>query len=204
MKIIKRLSIIVTIIIIIGLLYTGYIIRGNVQQVVRYEDQVATAAEENGIPEYKELILAIIYAESKGRSADLMQSSESVYGQQAVIDNPQESIDYGVKFLAEAIQQNDEAGNDLWTAVQAYNYGLEYIRFVKENGGKNTVALSEEYSKEFLSPMLGNEDEETYPYYRLQSVFHNGGFLYKNGGNMFYADIVKMNQQLIKWFRWSL
>lgn len=200
MKIIRRLSIILISIIIIGFIYTGYKIRGNVQQVIKYEDQVAAAAEANGIAEYKELILAIIYTESKGRSADLMQSSESVYGQQAVIDDPQESIEYGVKFLAESIQKNKEAGNDLWTAVQAYNFGLEYIRFVQERGGKNTVALSEEYSKEFLSPLLGNNDGETYPYYRFQSVFHNGGFLYKNGGNMFYADIVKMNQQFIQWF----
>ncbi|MGL4697290.1 lysozyme family protein [Enterococcus larvae] len=200
MKIIRRLSIILISIIIIGFIYTGYKIRGNVQQVIKYEDQVAAAAEANGIAEYKELILAIIYTESKGRSADLMQSSESVYGQQAVIDDPQESIEYGVKFLAESIQKNKEAGNDLWTAVQAYNFGLEYIRFVQERGGKNTVALSEEYSKEFLSPLLGNSDGETYPYYRFQSVFHNGGFLYKNGGNMFYADIVKMNQQFIQWF----
>ncbi|MBP1045849.1 lysozyme family protein [Enterococcus sp. BWM-S5] len=200
MKIIRRLSIILISIIIIGFIYTGYKIRGNVQQVIKYEDQVAAAAEANGIAEYKELILAIIYTESKGRSADLMQSSESVYGQQAVIDDPQESIEYGVKFLAESIQKNKEAGNDLWTAVQAYNFGLEYIRFVQERGGKNTVALSEEYSKEFLSPLLGNSDGETYPYYRFQSVFHNGGFLYKNGGNMFYADIVKMNRQFIQWF----
>nr|WP_086347678.1 lysozyme family protein [Enterococcus sp. 9E7_DIV0242]OTP18720.1 hypothetical protein A5888_000534 [Enterococcus sp. 9E7_DIV0242] len=171
-----------------------------VQQVIKYDNQVTEAVEANGISEYKDTVLAIIYTESKGQAADLMQSSESVYGQQAVIDDPQESIAYGVKFLAEAIQQNKEAGNDLWTAVQAYNYGLEYIRFVQEHGGKNTLALSEEYSKEFLSPLLGNSDAETYPYYRLQSIFHNGGFLYKNGGNMFYADIVKMNQRFIKWF----
>ncbi|MGC6767670.1 lysozyme family protein [Enterococcus sp. LJL128] len=200
MKILKRAAIVILSLIVIISLYMGYKIRGNVQQVIRYESQVEAAAEENGIPEYKNLILAIIYTESKGRSADLMQSSESVYGQQEVIDDPIESIKYGVKFLAEAIQQNKEAGNDLWTAVQAYNFGLEYIRFVSQNGGRNTVALSEEYSKDFLSPLLGNDSGETYSYYRFQSIFHNGGFLYKNGGNMFYAEIVKMNQNFIKWF----
>lgn len=200
MKIIKKLGGIFLVLILISAVIMGYKIRANVQQVAKYEKQVELSAEQMGIPEYKELILAIIYTESKGRSVDLMQSSESVYGQQAMIDNPEESIDYGVKFLADAIQQNKEAGNDLWTAVQAYNFGLEYIRFVKDRGGKNTVALAEEYSREFLSPLLGNEDAETYPYYRLQSILHNGGFLYKNGGNMFYADIVKMNQNFINWF----
>ncbi|MCB5955974.1 lysozyme family protein [Enterococcus sp. CWB-B31] len=200
MKIIKKLGVFFLLLITITVILLGYKIRENVQQVAQYEEQVELAAEQMGIPEYKQLILAIIYTESKGRSVDLMQSSESVYGQQSVIDNPEESIEYGVKFLAEAIQQNREAGNDLWTAVQAYNYGLEYIRFVKERGGKNTMALSEEYSREFLSPLLGNENEETYRYYRLQSIIHNGGFLYRNGGNMFYADIVKMNQNFIHWF----
>ncbi|MBL1229574.1 lysozyme family protein [Enterococcus sp. BWB1-3] len=200
MKIIKKLGVFFLLLITITVIILGYKIRENVQQVAQYEEQVELAAEQMGIPEYKQLILAIIYTESKGRSVDLMQSSESVYGQQSVIDNPEESIEYGVKFLAEAIQQNREAGNDLWTAVQAYNYGLEYIRFVKERGGKNTMALSEEYSREFLSPLLGNENEETYRYYRLQSIIHNGGFLYRNGGNMFYADIVKMNQNFIHWF----
>ncbi|MCB5950735.1 lysozyme family protein [Enterococcus sp. BWT-B8] len=200
MKIIKKLGVFFLLLITITVIILGYKIRENVQQVAQYEEQVELAVEQMGIPEYKQLILAIIYTESKGRSVDLMQSSESVYGQQSVIDNPEESIEYGVKFLAEAIQQNREAGNDLWTAVQAYNYGLEYIRFVKERGGKNTMALSEEYSREFLSPLLGNENEETYRYYRLQSIIHNGGFLYRNGGNMFYADIVKMNQNFIHWF----
>ena len=32
-----------------------------------------------------------------------MQSSESVYGQQEVIETPEESIAHGVKFLAEAL-----------------------------------------------------------------------------------------------------
>ena len=80
-----------------------------------------------------------------------MQSSESVYGQQEVIETP-ESIAHGV--FAEALAKAKEAGCDEWTGVQAYNYGLDYIQFVKERGGKHTTELAEEYSREVLSPLL--------------------------------------------------
>ena len=51
-----------------------------------------------------------------------------------MIETPEESIAHGVKFLAEALAKA-KAGCDEWTGVQAYNYGLDYIQFVKERGG---------------------------------------------------------------------
>ncbi|MEG3033856.1 MAG: lysozyme family protein, partial [Enterococcus sp.] len=185
----------------IGLGYLGYQIRQNVQQVMTYADEVEQAVKVNNIPEYKNLVLAIIYTESKGQTEDLMQSSESAYGKRQMIGTTKESIDTGVAFLAQSITQANEAGCDIWTAVQAYNFGLDYIQFVKERGGKNSIRLAEEYSKEILSPLLGNDTQKTYRYYRPQALVYNGGFLYSNGGNMFYADIVKMNEQFIKWLK---
>ena len=55
--------------------------------------------------------------------------------------------------FAEALAKAKEAGCDEWTGVQAYNYGLDYIQFVKERGGKHTTELAEEYSREVLSPL---------------------------------------------------
>ena len=201
LKLIKRLVMCVFLLALIALLYFGYKVRENVKQVMKFEPLVTQEVENNNIKEYKDLVLAIIYTESKGKSDDLMQSSESAYGQQQMIGSPEESVAYGVNFLAQVIQQANEKNCDIWTAIQAYNFGLEYISFVQERGGKNTVALAEEYSKNVLSPLLGNENKQTYRYYRPQALLHNGGFLYSNGGNMFYADIVKMNQVFIQWFR---
>lgn len=201
MKIVKKLLFLFFLLLIIGLGYLGYQIRQNVQQVMTYEDEVEQAVKVNNIPEYKNLVLAIIYTESKGQTEDLMQSSESAYGKRQMIGTTKESIDTGVAFLAQSINQANEAGCDIWTAVQAYNFGLDYIQFVKERGGKNSIRLAEEYSKEILSPLLGNNDQKTYRYYRPQALVYNGGFLYSNGGNMFYADIVKMNEQFIKWLK---
>ena len=201
MKFLKRIILLLFLLLIVGLGYFGFKIRQNVKQVMIYEAEVEQAVKENNIPEYKNLVLAIIYTESKGRTEDLMQSSESAYGERQMIGTTKESIDTGVSFLAQSITQANEAGCDIWTAVQAYNFGLDYIQFVKERGGKNSIRLAEEYSKEILSPLLGNDNQKTYRYYRPQALVYNGGFLYNNGGNMFYADIVKMNEQFIKWLK---
>ena len=40
---------------------------------------------------------------------------------------------------------------DLWTAVQAYNFGTDYIDYVAKNGGENTLELAESYSKSAFS-----------------------------------------------------
>ncbi|WP_086444426.1 lysozyme family protein [Candidatus Enterococcus lemimoniae] len=201
MKIVKRLLLLFFLLLIIGLGYLGFKIRQNVQQVMTYESEVKQAVKANNIPEHKDLVLAIIYTESKGRTDDLMQSSESAYGKRQMIGTTKESIETGVAFLAQSIEKANEAGCDIWTAVQAYNFGLDYIEFVKERGGKNSIRIAEEYSKEVLSPILGNTNQKTYRYYRPQAVIYNGGYLYSNGGNMFYADLVKMNQQFIKWLK---
>ena len=58
--------------------------------------------------------------------------------------------------------------------------------------------LAEEYSREVLSPLLGNDQNTKYRYYRWQALVYNGGYLYQNGGNMFYAEIVKMNRWFIE------
>ncbi|MTD38845.1 transglycosylase SLT domain-containing protein [Erwinia sp. CPCC 100877] len=200
-KVFRRIIVFLLILLLLGAGYFGFKIRKNVQQVMTYEDLVVQEVEKNQIPEYKELVLAIIYTESKGRTNDLMQSSESAYGQQHMINDPKESIEIGVSFLAQAIAKANEAGCDIWTAVQAYNFGLDYINYIKERGGKNSIELAEQYSKQVLSPLLGNTTQKTYRYYRPQSVLYNGGFLYSNGGNMFYADLVKMNGQFIKWLK---
>lgn len=201
MKIVKRLLLLFFLLLIIGLGYLGFKIRQNVQQVMTYESEVKQAVKANNIPKHKDLVLAIIYTESKGRAEDLMQSSESAYGKRQMIGTTKESIETGVAFLAQSIEKANEAGCDIWTAVQAYNFGLDYIEFVKERGGKNSIRIAEEYSKEVLSPILGNTNQKTYRYYRPQAVIYNGGYLYSNGGNMFYADLVKMNQQFIKWLK---
>lgn len=181
-------------------LFIGYRTYQFTKNVNEYRDEVEAVAKENGMQEFTNTLLGIMYTESKGIGTDLMQSSESAYGSRGQITSQQESIEHGVKHFAESYQLSQAAGCDLATAVQAYNYGFQYIDYVKNNGGKNSVELAEKYSRDVLSPGLGNETQNQYRYVKLQSLLYNGGYLYSDGGNMFYADIVAMNEKLVDWF----
>lgn len=89
-KIIYKIMLLLFVGLVAGLGYLGYKIHQNVETVMTFEKQVEAEVKKNKIPEYKTLALAIIYTESKGKSGDIMQSSESVYGQQEVIETPEE------------------------------------------------------------------------------------------------------------------
>ncbi len=165
-----------------------------------YRSEVSEIAADEGIEEYTDTILGIMYTESKGRGTDLMQSSESAYGTTGQISSQEESLKQGVSHFAESLKLAEAAGCDLSTAIQAYNFGFKYIDYVKENGGENTVSLAENYSRDVLSPGMGNTDQSQYRYMKIQSLMYNGGYLYRNGGNMFYAEIVEMNRKILDFF----
>lgn len=180
------------ILVIIGLFFIcqTYVAVNNTK---KWQTVIDTFAEKYGISDKKDIVYAIILTESKGKQIDIMQSSESKYGSPDVITTSEESIESGVSFLSDAFKRAEKEGCDEWTAVQAYNFGLDYISFVSQRGGKTTLELAETYSKTILSPMLGNEGAETYRYLHPQALLYNGGNLYLNGGNLFYAKIVHWN-----------
>ncbi|MDT2613746.1 lysozyme family protein [Enterococcus dongliensis] len=197
-KIISVLAILT--VLIIGILFAVRTYK-HTKTVNSYRSNVQTLANQAEIGEYTDVILGIMYTESKGKGTDLMQSSESAYGSRGKISSQQESIESGVKHFAESYEQAKAAGCDLDTAIQAYNFGTKYIQYVQKNGGKNSVELAEKYSRDVLSPGYGNDQQSMYRYMQVQSVFYNGGYLYQNGGNMFYAEIVQMNKQLLMLFQ---
>lgn len=168
------------------------------KRVYSYEEALAAAVEKYQIPQYKQLAMGIMMTESKGKGTDPMQSSESAFGQPNQFDDPKDSIEQGVAYLAEMLQIAKENNCDIWTAVQAYNFGVDYIYYVAENGQKNSLQLADTYSREVLSPLLGNDTQQTYRYWGIRSIVYNGGYLYHNGGNLFYADLVKYNEVKIK------
>jgi hypothetical protein len=166
--------------------------------VHQYDQMVAESVDKAGISQYKDIVLAILMTESKGQGLDPMQSSESVYGERNQIQNPQESIDSGVDHFKKALDQANQQHTDIWTAVQAYNFGLDYIQYIAQHGGIHSTEKAEAYSRDILSPLLGNEEQKTYRYLGWTSLIYNGGYLYHNGGNLFYADLVKINQTKLK------
>ena len=109
------------------------------------------------------------------------------------------SIRQGVQTLTDNLYLAQKKGVDVWTAVQAYNFGPAYIDFIAQNGKENTLALAKQYSRETVAPLLGNTTGKTYSYMHPISIFH-GAELYVNGGNYYYSRQVQLNLYIIKGF----
>lgn len=193
----KKLTRTIALVVLVFLAYQIYKVHREVKQVMTYQTMVQEVLAENDTPANEELILAMIYTETKGQEADVMQSSESATGYTNTIKDSKESIRTGVEYLSQNLSLAEEAGVDVWTAVQAYNFGPAYIEYVAINGGKNTLSLAEEYSKTIVAPSLGNTTGETYIYYHPIALLH-GGKLYVNGGNIYYSRQVWLNMQLMR------
>ncbi|MEY8700027.1 lysozyme family protein [Streptococcus ferus] len=194
----KRLIKLVLLAILIVLGYQLAITYNNVKNVLVYRTMVKEILDENDNKTNEDLVLAMIYTETKGQESDLMQSSESSTGVKNTITDSRESVKQGVTVLSENLQEAREKKTDVWTAIQAYNFGKNYIAYVSKNGGKNTISLAKKYSKNVVAPSLGNTSGETYQYYNPVALFYGGGQLYKDGGNIYYAKQVQFNLGLVK------
>lgn len=172
-------------------------IRESVHRVLQYKQMVEHSLSESHIRGNVDLVLTMIYTETKGGQVDVMQSSESESGETGSITDSQSSIESGVALLSHNLVLAQEAGVDFWTAVQAYNFGTAYINYVANNGGENTLELAKTYSKDVVAPSLGNHSGETYFYYHPLALV-SGGKLYKNGGNIYYSREVHFNLYLIE------
>ena len=175
-------------ILVLFVLFAGYKIyqvHHDVKQVMKYRTLVREVLDEHDTAANEELVLAMIYTETKGKDTDVMQSSESATGQTNAIRDNKESIRQGVQTLSDNLELASEKKVDVWTAVQA----------------ENTLELAKKYSKEVVAPSLGNVTGKTYGYYNLISIFH-GPELYINGGNYYYSRQVKMNMHIMRLLKW--
>lgn len=179
--------------------YKAYRVNQDVKQVMTYQPMVREILSEKDTPANEELVLAMIYTETKGKEGDVMQSSESASGSTNTINDNASSIRQGVQTLTDNLYLAQKKGVDVWTAVQAYNFGPAYIDFIAQNGKENTLALAKQYSRETVAPLLGNTTGKTYSYMHPISIFH-GAELYVNGGNYYYSRQVQLNLYIIKCF----
>ena len=86
---------------------------------------------EKDTPANEELVLAMIYTETKGKEGDVMQSSESASGSTNTINDNASSIRQGVQTLTDNLYLAQKKGVDVWTAVQAYNFWTCLYRFYR-------------------------------------------------------------------------
>ena len=159
-------------------------------EVLQYEDLVKKLTEEAGIPEVANVILAIIQVESGGRGGDVMQSSESQGLPPETIQDPETSIRAGIQAFKIAYEKTKKYNMDILVAAAGYNYGNAFIDWLHNKGLDYSLENSERYSKEVVAPSLGNTAGETYSYVNEISKKFGKQYLYLNGGNFYYPELV--------------
>lgn len=160
-------------------------------EVLAYRSLVERYCGEYNISEYVMYILAIMQVESGGKGNDVMQCSESL-GLPLNTLQPEPSIKQGCYYFSELLSSATAFGCDIFTVVQAYNYGGGFVSYVSAHGQKYTFALAMGYS----NMMSGGI---TVTYTNAVAVAVNGGWRY-GYGNMFYVNLV--SQYLGSDFLW--
>lgn len=127
------------------------------QEVQDYAPIIQRYAQEYGIPEYVQVIQAIMMQESRGQGNDPMQASECPFNTRYAnspnaITDPEYSIQVGIQYYAYCVQ---EAGciapqdlDKLKLSIQGYNYGNGYISWAIRNYGGYSEANALQFSQE--------------------------------------------------------
>ena len=151
-------------------------------EVLKHKPMVEKYADEYGISEYVNVLLAIIQVESGGTAADVMQSSESLGLPPNTLDT-ESSIKQGCKYFASLLSSCQKKGiDDLNVVIQSYNYGSGYIDYVNFNGKKHTYNLAENFARD-------KSGGKKVTYNNPIAIARNGGWRYQYG-NQFYAEVV--------------
>lgn len=152
------------------------------EAVMAWEPVVRQYAEKYEVPEYVDVILAIIMVETGGSGLDIMQSSESLGLPPNTITDPIVSIDAGVRHFASVIKNARSNELDFWTPVQSYNFGSGFNGYVKNNGKQYSFELASAFSKNLAN---GKKVKYSNPI-----ADFNGNFRYAYG-NMYYVMLVQ-------------
>lgn len=150
-------------------------------EVLEYRSSIEQYAQEYGVSDYTDYLLAIMQVESAGIGKDVMQCSESV-GLPPGTLKTEESLRQGCRYFSLLLEVAEENGCDMESVVQAYNYGTGYLLYVAEKGGHHTAELAEQFAEEYSD---GVKVEYTHPIAEKK----NGGWRYQYG-NMFYVELV--------------
>ena len=124
-------------------------------EVEAYDRLIRQYAKQYGIPEYVELIKAVMMQESGGRGLDPMQAAEGSFNTKYPhepngIKDPEYSIQCGVQELKAALTSAEvESPIDMERiklALQGYNFGNGYISWAKSKYGGYSYANAVEFS----------------------------------------------------------
>lgn len=149
------------------------------ENVQGYAALIAQKAGEHGIGDYARYLMAIMMVESGGTGNDPMQSLAGVPEEEKTADL---SIEYAVVIFAGLLERGRNAGVDMDTVIQAYNFGAGYIDFVAANGKEHSYSLASDFAAR-------SSHGAKVTYNNAIAVRTNGGWRYAYG-NMFYVYLV--------------
>ena len=166
-------------------------------EVEAYEPLIQNYAKQYGIPEYVELIKAVMMQESGGRGLDPMQAAEGSFNTRYPhepngIQDPEYSIECGVQELKAALisaeVQNPIDMERIKLALQGYNFGNGYITWAKSNYGGYSYANAVEFST-MQAARLGWDSygDTQYPAHVLR--YYPYGRAFTSGGNQAIVDV---------------
>lgn len=165
-------------------------------QVEQWRDLVTEIAIDKDMADYIDLILAIIQVESGGTGTrDIMQSSESAGYPPNYYQTERESVEQGVSYLKSIVNllkgYNKNYVNDYKLISQSYNFGIGFARYINAKKAKGyDIKLAETYSRDVVAVSLGNKTGATYKYNNPIAISLGKPYLYKNGGNFMYGELV--------------
>lgn len=166
-------------------------------EVEAYTPLIQKYAKQYGIPEYVELIKAVMMQESGGKGSDPMQAAEGSFNKRYPhepngIKDPEYSIECGVQELKAALVSAEvEKPIDMERiklALQGYNFGNGYISWAKTNYGGYSYANAVEFSA-MQAQRLGWEKygDTQYPAHVLR--YYPYGRAFTSGGNQAIVEV---------------
>ena len=166
-------------------------------EVEAYEPLIQKYAKQYGIPEYVELIKAVMMQESGGRGLDPMQAAEGSFNTRYPhepngIQDPEYSIQCGVQELKAALisaeVENPIDMEHIKLALQGYNFGNGYISWAKTNYGGYSYANAVEFSTQQAQRLGWDSYGDTqYPAHVLR--YYPYGRAFTAGGNQAIVEV---------------
>ena len=166
-------------------------------EVEAYTPLIQKYAKQYGIPEYVELIKAVMMQESGGRGLDPMQAAEGSFNTRYPhepngIQDPEYSIQCGIQELKAALisaeVENPIDMERIKLALQGYNFGNGYISWAKTNYGGYSYANAVEFST-MQASRLGWDSYGDTQYVAHVLRYYPYGRAFTSGGNQAIVEV---------------
>lgn len=166
-------------------------------EVEAYEPLIQKYAKKYDIPEYVELIKAVMMQESGGRGLDPMQAAEGSFNTRYPhepngIKDPEYSMECGVQELKAALisaeVENPLDMEHIKLALQGYNFGNGYISWAKNNYGGYSYANAVEFST-MQAEKLGWDSYGDTQYVSHVLRYYPYGRAFAAGGNQAIVEV---------------